>query len=66
MIKKYALIETDGTVSNTVLWDGETEWEPPAGVTVVEVPDGQSCGPSWTYDGTNWTAPPVEDEEGEV
>jgi len=63
---KYGMIDQTGLVVGVSLWDGQTEWQPPKGITVVKVPDGQSCGPGYTYDGTNWIAPPVEDEEGEV
>lgn len=33
-------------------------WAPPEGSTAVEVPDGASVGIGYTYDGTNFTAPP--------
>ena len=62
---KYALVDADGLVVNVIVWDGETEYTAPDGLTVVAVPDGVGGGPDWTYDGTNWVAPPVEDEEGE-
>lgn len=32
----YAIIE-NGVVVNVVLWDGDSEWQPPAGTTAVEV-----------------------------
>ena len=62
---RYALVDSDGLVVNAIVWDGETEYNAPGGLTVVAVPDGVGAGPGWTYDGTNWIAPPVEDEEGE-
>jgi len=63
---RYALVDADGLVVNAIAWDGVTEFDPGEGITVVKIPDGVGAGPGWTYDGTNWTAPPVEDEEGEV
>ena len=53
---KYAIIE-NGTVTNVTLWDGTTEWSPPEGSIAVACPD--EVGPGWTYDGTNFTAPPI-------
>lgn len=51
---RHAIIE-NGLVINVTLWDGETEWAPPEGTTVVACPD--SVGPDWTYDGVEFTEP---------
>lgn len=32
----YAIVE-NSVVINVILWDGESEWRPPAGTTAVEV-----------------------------
>jgi hypothetical protein len=53
----YAIIQ-NGTVINTVEWDGTTPWAPPAGATVVQIPDGAYVGIGSTYDGNAFTAPP--------
>jgi hypothetical protein len=64
---RWALVDADGSVTGVILWDGQTEYTAPDGLTLVKVPDGVRAGPGWTYDGTNWIAPPpVEVEEGEV
>lgn len=55
---KYGMIDQTGLVVGVTVWDGETEWQPPEGLTVVKVPDGQRCGSGWTFDGSTWTAPP--------
>lgn len=72
---KYAVVNADGLVVNVVLWDGTSEFDAGDGMTLVELPyrmdvddDGVEfrqylAGPGWTYDGSDWTAPPVEDEE---
>jgi hypothetical protein len=60
---RYALVDADGLVVNAIVWDGETDYTPADGLTVVAIPDEISAGLGWTYDGTNWIAPPVEDEE---
>ena len=60
---RYALVDADGLVVNAIVWDGETKFDPGEGLTVAKIPDGIGAGPGWTYDGTNWIAPPAEDEE---
>jgi len=63
---RWALVDADGLVTGVIVWDGEVDYTPADGLAVVAIPDGVGGGPGWTYDGTNWTAPPpVEDEEGE-
>lgn len=57
-MSNYAIVE-NGNVVNVILWDGSAQWQPPAGATVVEVPDGVACGPGYTFDGTNFIAPPA-------
>ena len=60
---RYALIDADGLVVNVIVWDGNAEYTAPDGLTLVQIPDDQPCGTGWTYDVTNWIAPPpVEDE----
>lgn len=53
----YAIIQ-NGTVVNTIEWDGVSSWSPPAGTTAVKIPDGAYVGIGSTYDGTNFGAPP--------
>jgi hypothetical protein len=36
----YAIIDSEGRCINRTLWDGETEWQPPAGCTAVPDLDG--------------------------
>ena len=60
---RYALVDSDGLVVNAIVWDGQTDYTPADGLTVVAIPDGVRAGPGWTHDGTNWVAPPAEDEE---
>jgi len=55
---RYALINADGLVVNAIVWDGETEYTAPDGLTVVAIPDGVGGGPGWTYTGGDWVAPP--------
>lgn len=36
----YAILDSEGKCINRVLWDGETDWQPPEGCTAVPDPDG--------------------------
>ena len=60
---RYALVNTDGLVVNAIVWDGQTEYTPADGLTVVAIPDGVGAGPGWTFDGTNWIAPPPDPDD---
>ncbi|TCL04208.1 hypothetical protein [Sodalis ligni] len=55
----YAVIE-NSVVTNTIVWDGVTTTVPPAGCTVVIIPDGAITGIGYSYDATSkvFTAPP--------
>lgn len=66
----YALVK-DGAVSSVVVWDGvpftpATDdapafgWSPPDGYTAIEIPNDSYVTEGWTYDGTTFTAPPVQ------
>ncbi len=49
------LVIKDNTVINTVVWDGESDWNAPEGTTVLVAPAGVGIG--WTKSGSNWIAP---------
>jgi hypothetical protein len=36
---QYAILNSEGQCINRVLWDGETQWQPPEGCTAVADPD---------------------------
>jgi hypothetical protein len=36
---QYAILDNNGVCINRSLWDGETEWQPPEGCTVIPDPD---------------------------
>lgn len=49
----YAIVE-NGTVTNVVIWDGNTEtWQPPTGAQAVLATEDAIIGA--TYDGTKFT-----------
>ena len=35
----YAILDSEGRCINRILWDGESEWQPPEGCTAVADPD---------------------------
>ena len=49
----YAIVD-NGTVTNLVVWDGETEWAPPAGSELVPAGD-TGVGVGWLWDGSTFT-----------
>lgn len=62
---RYAHINADGLVVNVSLWDGVTEYNPPEGITMINV-DDVPCGPGWTYDGTTFIAPLPEPDTADA
>lgn len=60
---KYALVNADGLVVNAIVWDGQTDYTPADGLTAVSIPDGVKAGPGWTYNGTDWIAPPPDPDD---
>lgn len=36
---QYAILNAEGICINRVLWDGESNWQPPEGCTAVADPD---------------------------
>lgn len=47
-MNRYAII-SDGIVSNVIVWDGVTEWQPPDGTTLVELTVDEFCEIGMTY-----------------
>lgn len=35
----YAILNTEGLCVNRILWDGESDWQPPEGYTAIPDPD---------------------------
>jgi hypothetical protein len=57
----YAIIQ-NGVVVNTVVWDGQADWQPPADTTVVQIQNGTDVGIGSTYANGVFTAPPAPPE----
>jgi len=61
----YAVIDAVGNVINVVLWDGETDWSPPEGATVIKI-NGSGAGIGWTYKDGDFiqpTTPAIPEED---
>lgn len=41
MMKTYLVLDAGNLVQNAVLWDGISDWAPPAGYTVALANDGE-------------------------
>ncbi len=39
MTMQYAILNAEGRCINRILWDGESDWQPPEGCTAVADPD---------------------------
>jgi len=53
----YAIVQ-NGTVINTIEWDGLSAWQPPSGTSVVQIPDGAYVGIGSTYSNGVFGEPP--------
>jgi hypothetical protein len=52
---KFLIINNQNIVENIIVWDEESEWTAPEGMTMIIAPDGVSIG--WKKDGDEWIAP---------
>lgn len=51
------VVNADGLVVDTILWDGDTvnnPYNPGAGLSLIQ---SDTAGIGWTYDGANFTNP---------
>jgi hypothetical protein len=55
---RYAIVDSEGLVTNVAIWDGQSDWAPGDGAILI--PDGVPCGPGYTYDGSAFIAPPYK------
>lgn len=60
----WALVE-NGTVVNTIIWDGpeESPMDFGSGVEAVEILEGTTTGIGYSYSNGEFAAPPLTDEE---
>jgi hypothetical protein len=59
-LQTYAIVQ-NGVVINTVVWDGGSDWTPPADSVTAVIPAGTYAGIGSTYSGGVFSAPPDTD-----
>jgi len=47
---RTALVDADGIVTNVTLVDPASSWQPPEGLTPIQLADDSAVGPGWTRD----------------
>ncbi|MCA8389264.1 hypothetical protein LGN11_26545 [Burkholderia multivorans] len=52
----YAVVE-NGLVVNIVEWDGVATWAPPDGTSAVKIPNGETVGIGFGFDGSQFKSP---------
>lgn len=55
-MKNFAIVEA-GVVTNVILWNGEAEWSPEEGQTVIEVKAGVEAGIGYSIVDGEFVAP---------
>lgn len=58
----YLVVNLDGLIVNTVLWDGKSTWSPLEGHQAVKLPKDSVAGIGWTYADGVFTPPPSTEE----
>jgi hypothetical protein len=62
-MSRYAMVDSEGLVTNICEWDGVSEWENPEGITLIKCDDFDPAEPNGTYiDGKFKPAPVVSTE----
>lgn len=49
----YAVV-VDGSVTNTIKWDGVSDYKPESG-DLIQIPEDINAGVGWTHNGVGWT-----------
>ena len=58
-MSRYVIVHDD-VVTNVVLWDGETSYEPDG--ELVALADDEPVGPGWSRVDGRWVAPPAPED----
>ena len=58
---QYVILNSDNVITNTVVHDPSSNWKPPSGETLGEIPDTIRIEIGGKWDGKKYT-PPVEEE----
>jgi hypothetical protein len=62
-VKHWAMIDSNNLVINIIDWDGESDWSPPQGTTIIDLTNYE-IAPSigWTYENGAFVPPPPPPE----
>ena len=55
-MNSYAVVE-NGIVVNIIEWDGVAPWGPPDGMSAVKIPNGETVGIGFSFDGSQFKSP---------
>lgn len=58
---QYVLLDADNIILNKVMYDPSSDWKPPSGETLGEIPDNITFDIGGKWDGKKYTAPVVEE-----
>ena len=58
---QYVILNSDNIITNTVIHDPSSNWKPPSGETLGEIPDTIEIDIGGKWDGKEYT-PPVEEK----
>ena len=54
---QYVILNSDNIILNTVMHDPSSNWKPPSGETLVEIPDTIRIEIGGKWDGKKYTPP---------
>lgn len=57
MIMNYAIIDSNGFVINTIVYNGIDTWEPPVDCIAVEIPTDLPVSTGWIYADSQFNPP---------
>jgi len=56
---KHVVIDSEGLITNIVLWDGDDSWQPPENCTTFALPEDAIIGIGWSMVGDEFLPPPM-------
>jgi hypothetical protein len=62
----YAVLDTESTIVNVIVYNGIDAWAPPADHTLIELPHDSGAGIGWSYVDGEFVPPPEPSVESDV